>query len=654
MKTKLLLLSALLILFIANSYAQPGDDCSNAVDLGGQTSPISNTTVGAANDFSFCSMGSAADKIVYYDLPNGSTITIQQTVNNYDSRHSLRYGGACPGAIEIVCTDDSDLKVETWKNCTGSTQRVYWIQSGFSSNEGTFTLAWTVVAGTCPAPTCSDGIMNQGETGIDCGGPCPACPLSIDNGDQTLCSGSFTDSGASGSYSNSENYTATYCSDNGQAINFTFSSFDSESLDHLLIYNGTNASAPLLLDLNGHSVTTPFIISSSNPSNCLTFVFTSDGSVTYSGWEAAISCGVIIGTCSDGLMNQDETGVDCGGLTCPACPTIGACGNLSTNDFCSDPGTLTQGTGNWNNTTTGSYTSDLPANINSVFCGSIENNSWYQFTALATTESFVFSAVGGAACGSGIQVEIYDVTTDGNGCCTNFTSVSNCFNPASQTGGTVTATGLTIGNSYYMMIDGNAGAGCDFTVANWDVSLPVQLLSFEGYNYKGGNKLLWKTASEINNDYFIVQKSTDTKTYTDLGIIDGNGNSNTTIEYDFIDESSTDELSYYRLKQIDFDGKYKYSKIIVLQLSNGDQEINIYPNPSTTNFSFDISTSNNEVYTISYTNITGTSYHEKINITEGTNTYQVNNFVELPNGIYFVQILNENGAVIKAQKVIKR
>ena len=513
--------------------AAAGDDCANLIDLASLVSPVSGTTVGAANDFSFCSMGSAPDLIAYYDVPDGFTITIQQTVNGYDSRHSLRYSGACPGTIEIVCTDDSDLSVETWQNCTGSTQRVYWIQSGYSSGSGTFTLAWSVVADPCP--TCSDGIQNGTETGVDCGGTCPACPP----------------------------------------------------------------------------------------------------------------------TCSDGIQNQDETGIDCGGLTCPACPTIGACGNLTTNDFCSDPGILTQGTGNWNNTTTGNFTSDLPANINSLFCGSIENNSWYQFTAIATTETFVFSGVGGTSCGSGIQVEIYDVTTDANGCCTNFTSVSNCFNPASQTGGTVTATGLTIGNDYYMMIDGNAGAGCDFTVAGWDVSLPVELLSFEGYNYKSGNKLLWKTASEINNDYFIVQKSTDTKIYTNLGIVDGNGNSNSINEYEFIDGSSSDEVTYYRLKQIDFDGKYKYSKIVVLKSSKGNQDINIYPNPSKENFSFDISISHNEVYTISYTNITGATHREQISTSEGTNTYQVNDFKNLATGIYFVQILNENNELIKSQKIVK-
>lgn len=152
------LLTLILLSFgvYAGGPATPGDDCSNAINLASLTSPTSSTTAGVNNDFSFCSMGSAPDLIYYYDLPNGSTLTIQQTTNGYDSRHSLRYNGACPGTIEIVCTDDPDTQVESWQNCTGGIQRVWWIQSGFSSNSGSFTLTWNVVAGTCPVPPSND------------------------------------------------------------------------------------------------------------------------------------------------------------------------------------------------------------------------------------------------------------------------------------------------------------------------------------------------------------------------------------------------------------------------------------------------------------------------------------------------------------------
>jgi len=181
-----------------------------------------------------------------------------------------------------------------------------------------------------------------------------------------------------------------------------------------------------------------------------------------------------------------------------------------------------------------------------------------------------------------------------------------------------------------MMIDGNAGAGCDFTVAGWDATLPITLVNFQGHNYKTGNKLFWTTATEINNDYFIVQKSADARTFTNIGTVKGHGNSNTSNQYTFIDETSPQKASYYRLKQIDFDGNYSFSKILGIESSKGDQDINIYPNPSKDNFSFDISISTDEIYSVSCINITGNEHREQINISEGTNTYQVNDFKTYP------------------------
>lgn len=140
-----------------------GDNCSNAIDLCTITSPYASSTTGKANDFSFCSMSSSSDMIFYIDIPNGVTLTIGQTSNSYDSRHSLRYGGACPGTNQIVCTDDPDTQTETWTNSTGVTQRVYWIQAGWSSSNGAFNLAWSA-PGAC-LTTCDDP-SNLGATGI--------------------------------------------------------------------------------------------------------------------------------------------------------------------------------------------------------------------------------------------------------------------------------------------------------------------------------------------------------------------------------------------------------------------------------------------------------------------------------------------------------
>ncbi len=126
----------------------PGENCSNAQDLASLTSPYSATTLGYENDFSDCSMNNSVDRFFYIDVPDGATIEIWQSWNNYDSRHTMRYGGACPGTTVIGCIDDSDYTPISWTNTTGSEQRVYWINAGYSSYSGDFTLNWTLTVPT--------------------------------------------------------------------------------------------------------------------------------------------------------------------------------------------------------------------------------------------------------------------------------------------------------------------------------------------------------------------------------------------------------------------------------------------------------------------------------------------------------------------------
>lgn len=106
----------------------------------------------------------------------------------------------------------------------------------------------------------------------------------------TTCSGTFYDSGGSGgSYSNSETRTFTICpATAGMSVQVTFTSFNTESgWDYLYIYNGSNTGAPLIGTYSG--TTSPGTITST-AGGCLTFRFTSDGSVTAAGWSANIAC----------------------------------------------------------------------------------------------------------------------------------------------------------------------------------------------------------------------------------------------------------------------------------------------------------------------------------------------------------------------------
>ena len=100
-------------------------------------------------------------------VPVNYTLNIEQTVNDYDSKQRLAYGAACPGDMEIACVDDPEFDLYTWTNETMVDQVVYYIQSGWNGNSGTFTLAYSVVAPpACPdvanlsAATQPDGSVN--------------------------------------------------------------------------------------------------------------------------------------------------------------------------------------------------------------------------------------------------------------------------------------------------------------------------------------------------------------------------------------------------------------------------------------------------------------------------------------------------------------
>jgi len=129
------------------------DTCATAIDLSNETSPLSATTQGSTNTNTTVCNNSGVEVAntygeVYYSIvvPNGSTLTIGQTVNNYDSANVVFYGD-CDNRTSIACFDDDDVTQVQWANDTGSEQTVYWVQDGWSGT-GTFTLAWSVIACT--------------------------------------------------------------------------------------------------------------------------------------------------------------------------------------------------------------------------------------------------------------------------------------------------------------------------------------------------------------------------------------------------------------------------------------------------------------------------------------------------------------------------
>lgn len=125
-----------------------------------------------------------------------------------------------------------------------------------------------------------------------------------------------------------------------------------------------------------------------------------------------------------------------------------------------------------------------------------------------------------------------------------------------------------------------------FTLASSSTinSLPIELLSFNAI--KNGDhevKLIWTTASEVNNDYFTIERSTDDgKSWDYVGELNGAGNSVQELHYTLMDYEPLAGQNYYRLKQTDFDGKFTYSEVRMVEFDgNADHLIKLYPNPAT-------------------------------------------------------------------------
>ncbi|MFT7099725.1 MAG: hypothetical protein ACJA19_000224 [Bacteroidia bacterium] len=178
------------------------------------------------------------------------------------------------------------------------------------------------------------------------------------------------------------------------------------------------------------------------------------------------------------------------------------------------------------------------------------------------------------------------------------------------------------------------------------VALPVRLLSFTAEINNGHVQLNWVTASEINNDYFTIQHSTDGVIFTSVNKIRGAGNSMHTLNYSSIHHPTIDGISYYRLKQTDYDGQTSYSKIVAVDFNTSDFIIAIYPNPFSKEITFRTNMNLKNANLIVYNS------HKMVrqieNMTGTIFTFKRGN---LPNGLYWIKLI-EDKEVIAIKKIV--
>jgi Secretion system C-terminal sorting domain len=180
-------------------------------------------------------------------------------------------------------------------------------------------------------------------------------------------------------------------------------------------------------------------------------------------------------------------------------------------------------------------------------------------------------------------------------------------------------------------------------------NLPVELKSFFGRVEGANARLTWQTATETNNIGFDIEKSTDQITFSKIGFVKGMGNAVQANDYHFVD-STFEKIAYYRLKQMDADGKFSYSSVVALQKLGSKGKVKVYPNPITNqtllNIDFEGNSYKNASIAIFESN--GRVIYQKNVERQEAVQIAVNDWFH---GLYLIRITTNDGRVILSKFV---
>ena len=447
---------------------------------------------------------------------------------------------------------------------------------------GSYVLTWTIVGEGCTSSSDDVNVTIQ------------VCDSNIKLDVCTVGSYSFSD--GPGNYNNNEHIVRTYCSDADTlpyiTISFSLDVFNES--DHLSIIDGDMDGANPFIwssDVDGPP-TTPTTITSSNPDGCLTLVFMSNSSGTAAGFEATVQCVSAPGS-NTPVCNDSDCQGGCGITICTSgeyswagdgysVPELNESnqGCLDRNEQCNvwyyiNPESVPPGGGDlslnivsnsgqdqdfavWEGF--GSLDCPVVSKEAPIACNYIANNNTGSGTGFTDSIQDDWHTSSLWISEQDIENEIY------------YMVLINTFNP----GGSCPQTDVTLD------FGGSALLSCDPIVLN------TTLVDFHGIAYEDHNYLYWETQSERNSAYFTLESSSDLSSWSEVVTIPAAGSSSHNLYYSFEDFDREIPVTYYRLREVDVDGKVTDLKII--SVSNlGDKEswiTNVFPNPASESITF--------------------------------------------------------------------
>ena len=285
-------------------------------------------------------------------------------------------------------------------------------------------------------------------------------------------------------------------------------------------------------------------------------------------------------------------------------------------------------------------------------CGPLSNmpakDVWFKFVANSA---------------GSVRIEVTNLAIDFDpvllvysGTCGNFTIIGCSDGGGKNLSEATTVYGLTAGTTYYARVYSFDGVPGAFDINVYGAALPVELISFTGTRVNNQNIIRWTTASEKNNAGFELQSSTDAVTFKPVAFIatkSSNGFSSTQLHYEYTDIISGGTV-WYRLKQVDKDGKAWYSNILTIRGENVKGfTLATFPNPSQGNITLKTVTDKAVAGTIVIRDLTGRKMMEQqVTLTRGESHITLPTG-KLPAGTYILQVTSTEGVLQGIMKIVR-
>lgn len=322
--------------------------------------------------------------------------------------------------------------------------------------------------------------------------------------------------------------------------------------------------------------------------------------------------------------------------------SIQICGKYNTpsNNLCSGATSIDPSDIDDNNACNVGSSEVAPGNL---CAGSLENTSWYSYTIDMTGVSNLI--IGNLNCDNanfpgnndyGFQIGFF------TGSCGSLTP-AGCYAATGSAGGQIIANtnSYPSGTVIHVAIDGFAGSNCSYTIQAINaIPLPVKLRYFVGWKGPDYNLLRWVTSFEKENAFFEIERSEDGVNYSTIGSVQGNLNSTSDQQYSFKDPNPV-KVSYYRLRQIDINGRSTYSRIVSISRENYYTLKALFSNPVRNSLKLNIETPQPGNINLLIVDVSGRSIlTEMVSCHKGVNTY-FKDLSNLPAGSYYLVLTQE-------------